>query len=86
MTITENAAFTTPVDVPAERGARRLPVTDVASYLDELPDDTRDGLRPLGELLVGVTQRPARAESADRFIARCLGVADVGTSSMRTAT
>jgi len=60
------------------RGARRLPITDVGAYLNELPEDARAGLRALGELLVGVTARPAGAESADRFTARCLGVADAG--------
>lgn len=78
MNLTENDAPTTPPDVMTGRGTRRLPITDVGAYLDELPEDARAGLRALGELLVGVTQRPARAESADRFTARCLGVADTG--------
>ncbi len=78
MTITENAVPTMSVDAATERSAGRFPITDVGAYLDQLPDETRTGLRALGELLVGVTQRPARAESADRFTARCLGVADVG--------
>lgn len=78
MTLTENAAPQTPAHVMTGRGARRFPITDVGAYLDELPDDTRTGLRALGELLVGVTHRPARAESADRFTARCLGVPDAG--------
>lgn len=78
MTLTDHPATVPSVDVPSGRGPRRLPITDVGAYLDELPDDTRAGLRALGELLVGVTQRPARAESADRFTARCLGVADGG--------
>lgn len=60
------------------RGARRRPITDVGAYLNQLPEDARAGLRALGELLVGVTHRPAGAESADRFTARCLGVADTG--------
>lgn len=76
MTVTENATLTTPVDAAAERGTDPRPITDLGAYLNELPDDTRAGLRALGELLVGVTQRPARAESADRFTARCLGAAD----------
>lgn len=78
MTLTEKAVPTTPAHVMTGRGARRFPISDVGAYLDELPDDTRTGLRALGELLVGVTQRPARAESADRFTARCLGVPDAG--------
>lgn len=76
MTFTDNAALTTPLDLATEHGARRLPITDVGAYLNELPDDARAGLRALGELLVGVTARPARAESVDRFTARCLEVAD----------
>lgn len=76
MTVTENATLTTPVDAAAERGTHPRPITDVGAYLNELPDDARAGLRALGELLVGATQRPARAESTDRFTARCLGAAD----------
>lgn len=78
MTLTENATATTPDHVMTGRGARRLPITDVGAYLNQLPEDTRAGLRALGELLVGVTQRPAGAESANRFTARCLGVTDTG--------
>jgi cell division protease FtsH len=37
----------------------------------------RPALRALGELLVGVAERDS-AETADRFTARCLGVADCG--------
>lgn len=76
MTVTENATPTAPVDATAEHGTDPRPITDVGAYLNELPDDARAGLRALGELLVGVTQRPARAESADRFTARCLGAVD----------
>ncbi|MDO3401268.1 ATP-binding protein [Mycolicibacterium neoaurum] len=76
MTVTDNATLTTPVDAAAERGTHPRPITDVGAYVNELPDDARAGLRALGELLVGVTQRPARAESADRFTARCLGAVD----------
>lgn len=78
MTLTENATPTTPPHAMGGRGARRRPITDVGAYLNELPEDARAGLRALGELLVGVTLRPAGAESADRFTARCLGVADTG--------
>ncbi|MEE6166335.1 MULTISPECIES: ATP-binding protein [unclassified Mycolicibacterium] len=76
MTLTDNAPIPPPGDAPSGRGARRFPITDVRAYLDELPDDASAGLRALGELLIGVTQRPARAETADRFTARCLGVED----------
>lgn len=78
MTLTDNAEPTTPAHGMTGRSALRVPITDVGAYLNELPEDTRAGLRALGELLVGVTHRPARAESADRFTARCLGVADGG--------
>ena len=57
---------------------RRQPITDPAAYLDGLDGDVRSALRALGELLVGVVERPARGESADRFTARCLGVTDCG--------
>lgn len=54
----------------------RRPITDVVAYLDGLDTEVRPGLRALGELLVGVAERPERAETADRFTSRCLGVAD----------
>ncbi|EUA07663.1 hypothetical protein I546_5156 [Mycobacterium kansasii 732] len=55
--------------------ARRRPITDVNAWLDGLDWDVRAALRALGELLVGVAEREG-AENADRFTARCLGVAD----------
>lgn len=50
-------------------------ITDVGAWLDDLDHGVRPALRALGELLIGVTDR-VRAETADRFTARCLGVAD----------
>ncbi|ORB84071.1 cell division protein [Mycobacterium kansasii] len=57
--------------------ACRRPITDVNAWLDGLDWDVRPALRALGELLVGVAEREG-AENADRFTARCLGVADCG--------
>lgn len=76
MTLTENAASR--ADAVSTGCGRRLPLTDVGAYLHELPEDTHANLHALGELLVGLTQPPAGAESADRFTGRCLGVPDGG--------
>lgn len=79
MTLTENEPIAPPAaDTVGEAGPGRQPIDDVGAYLDSLPDAARVGLRALGELLVGVTRRPPRAETATRFTARCLGVADGG--------
>ena len=78
MTVTENEPIVPPADTVGGADPWRQPIDDVGAYLDTLPDAARVGLRALGELLVGVTQRPPRAETADRFTARSLGVADVG--------
>lgn len=76
MTLTENEPISPPADTVGGAGLGRRTIDDVGAYLDSLPEDARVGLRALGELLVGVTQRPPRAETADRFTARSLGVAD----------
>lgn len=57
----------------------RVPITDVASWIDGLPDDSRRALVTLGELLAGVVDhRPlARAENAELFTRRGLGVHDL---------
>jgi hypothetical protein len=78
MTLTDNESSVPPAEAGGGGGPRRQPIADVGAYLDGLPDDVRSGLRALGELLVGVTRRPQRAETADRFTARCLGVTDAG--------
>lgn len=57
--------------------AHRQPITDVTAWLDGLEGGVRPALRALGELLIGVAERD-RAETADRFTARCLGVTDCG--------
>ncbi len=77
MTLTDNEQITPSADDAGGTGLRGRPINDVEAYLDTLPEDARTGLRALGELLVGVTQRPSRSEDADRFTARCLGVSDV---------
>lgn len=78
MTFTNDEPITPPADTVGDAGVRRQPIDDVEAYLDTLPDHAREGLRALGELLVGVTQRPDRAETADRFTARALGVTNAG--------
>lgn len=78
MTITDNEPTVPLADTVGSAGLRRTPIDDVGAYLDNLPDGARVSLRALGELLVGMTQRPALAETADRFTTRCHGVTDVG--------
>jgi cell division protease FtsH len=78
MALTNDEAISPPADTVGGAGLRHQPIDDVGAYLDSLPNDARVGLRALGELLVGVTQRPLRAETADRFTARALGVVNVG--------
>lgn len=59
--------------------AHRQRITDVNAWLASLDSSVRPALHALGELLVGVAAPdPDRAETADRFTARCLGVLDCG--------
>uniref|UniRef100_UPI003F586D79 AAA family ATPase n=1 Tax=Mycolicibacterium obuense TaxID=1807 RepID=UPI003F586D79 len=76
MPITDNQTLAPPGGGLNAPGAPRHPISDVGAYIDELPEDARAGLRALGELLVGATERPPRAETADRFTARCLAVTE----------
>lgn len=76
MTLTNDEPISPPADTVGGAGLRRQPIDDVGAYLDSLPHDARLGLRTLGELLVGVTQQASRVETADRFTARALGVAN----------
>ncbi len=55
----------------------RLPITDVNDWFNDLDGGARTALRALGELLIGVAERPT-AETAERFTSRCLGVTDCG--------
>lgn len=74
MTLTNDESISPPADTVGGAGPGRQPIDDVGAFLDTLPEHAREGLRALGELLVGVTRRPLRAETADRFTARVLGV------------
>ncbi|GAB1815913.1 AAA family ATPase [Mycobacterium sp. MUNTM1] len=67
-------------DLSADTNPRRRLITDVSAWFDGLDRGAQPALRALGELLVGVTDGDAttRAESAERFTARCLGVARSG--------
>lgn len=78
MTLTDNEPTAPPADALGGAGLCRQPIRDVGAYLDDLPEDARSGLLALGELLVGVAERPEPSETADRFTARCLGVTDAG--------
>ena len=57
--------------------AQRRPISDVGAWLNELHPMARPALQALGELLAGVSDHD-RAETADRFTARALGVTDCG--------
>lgn len=72
MTLTEDT-----LSDPTAADPHRRPITDVTAWLDGLDDGVQSALRALGELLIGVADRDG-AETADRFTARCLGVADCG--------
>lgn len=77
MTVTEDE-LTDPTDgMTGGADAYRRPISDVRAWLDGLDGNVRPALRALGELLIGVADRDS-AETADRFTARCLGVADCG--------
>lgn len=78
MTLTDNQGTDPPVAARDGSGPRHKAITDVGAYLDGLDPDLRSGLRALGELLIGVTERPERAETAGQFTARCLGAAKAG--------
>lgn len=52
-------------------------ITDITAWLDDQPYGVQPSLRALGELLIGATMQN-RAETADQFTARCLGVTDCG--------
>ncbi len=75
MNLTDDELTDLAADLTGGDVAHRRPITDVGAWLDDLDHGVRPALRALGELLIGVTDR-SRAESADRFTARCLGVTD----------
>lgn len=59
----------------ADDAELRRPFSDVTAWLDDKHPTVRFTLRALGELLAGVSDE-VTAETADRFTARTLGVAD----------
>jgi cell division protease FtsH len=77
MTLTDDELTDPTAGPTGGTGGYRRPITDVAAWLEDLEPAVRPALRALGELLLGVTERE-KAEDADRFTARCLGVADGG--------
>jgi cell division protease FtsH len=56
--------------------ARRDAITDVSAWLAALDYGVRPALLALGELLVGVAVQDTGLDTAEKFTARCLGVAD----------
>jgi len=80
MNLTEDELTDLTADLTGGADTRRQPITNVDAWLDGLDRGVRPALRALGELLVGVAERDRAKgpESADRFTARCLGVAGCG--------
>ncbi|MBZ4521879.1 AAA family ATPase [Mycobacterium avium] len=80
MNVTEDEMTDLTLDPASDADTCRRPITDVNAWLEGLEHGVRPALRALGELLVGVTEHDSAepAESAERFTARCLGVADCG--------
>ena len=78
MTLTDDELTDPTAALTGSAGAHRQPITDINAWLDGLDSLARPALRALGELLLGVTERPPSAETAGQFTARCLGVADCG--------
>jgi cell division protease FtsH len=78
MTLTDDELTDPTAELTGGAGAHRRPITDINAWLDGLDGGVRPALRALGELLVGVAERPDSTETAERFTARCLGVADCG--------
>ncbi|MEB3022911.1 ATP-binding protein [Mycolicibacter sp. MYC098] len=52
----------------------RQPIKDPSAWIDALAEDSARALVALGELLVGVADRPPKSENAERFTTRCLEV------------
>lgn len=80
MNLTDDELTDLTAELTGGADAHRRPITDVNAWLDGLDRGVRPALRALGELLVGVAERDSttRPESAERFTARCLGVAHCG--------
>jgi cell division protease FtsH len=77
MTLTDDELIDPTAELTGGADVHRRPITDVTAWLDGLEGGVRPTLRALGELLIGVAERE-RAETADKFTARCLGVTDCG--------
>lgn len=77
MTLTEDELTGPTAEFTGGAHAHRRPITNVADWLNDLGGGVQPALRALGELLIGVAERDS-AETADRFTARCLGVAACG--------
>jgi cell division protease FtsH len=80
MNLTDDELTDLTAELTGGADAHRQPITDVNAWLDGLDRGVRPALRALGELLVGVAEcdSTTRPESAERFTARCLGVAHCG--------
>lgn len=77
MTLTNDEITEITTEFIADDRTGRRPITDVAAWLEDLHPMSRQALHALGELLAGVSDHD-RAETADRFTARALGVSDCG--------
>jgi len=80
MNLTDDELTDLTAELTGGADTHRRPITDVNAWLDGLDRGVRPALRALGELLVGVAEcdSTTRTESAERFTARCLGVAHCG--------
>jgi cell division protease FtsH len=80
MNLTEDELTELSADSASGGDAHRRPITDVDAWLAGLHSGVRPALRALGELLVGVAEGhdAVAPENAERFTARCLGVAGCG--------
>lgn len=80
MNFTDHELTDLAAELTGDADAHRRPITDLNAWLDGLDRGVRPALHALGELLVGVAERdPAlNPETAERFTARCLGVAHCG--------
>jgi hypothetical protein len=76
MTLTDNELTEPTAAAVADTDAGREAITDVSVWLASLDHMVRPTLHALGELLLGVTTRDTGPETAEKFTARCLGVAD----------
>ncbi len=76
MTLTDDELTDPASGMAGTADARRDAITDVSAWLAALDYGVRPALLALGELLVGVAAQEAGPDTAEKFTARCLGVAD----------